>query len=553
MAYGGLVRVPNVATDAARLPRAALTAGTVLSLAVVAGLTTSPSPAGAAFPGANGRIACSGVLATELGNPPPAPQSSLEIFSINPDGTGETRLQRNTNSDLNPRYSADGTKIAFIKDNQVWTMNADGSNERGPLTGPSAIASAPTSTGTVGLVGGWSPDGTQIIFDTNRTGNNEVFKINADGSNPVNLTNNPGSPGVGASDVQPAWSPDGTKIAFRSERAGSPTNRSIFVMNADGTDVTNLTGDSPAEESAPDWSPDGRQLVFHSDRASFPRAARNLEIYRMNAADGSHLTQLTFSDFSGGGGTASPNFDLTGYDLFPHWSPAGDRIVFHSGRAPEFRDSGQAGIIAQWEAYTIDAVNGEGAGGSITRLTNRAGNDERCGWQPVPRATQQPPATPGGGGYPLPPGGGSGGDSGGLALPAGNSAGVKATGRTKSGGLVIVGSNGDDQIVGTGKGDRITGGGGRDTIRGGGGSDSISGGSAAIGSRAGRAPTRSPAARATTGSPAIRATTGSTAIRATTGSPVARATTACRARRATTRSRAGRARTAWRTGRAAIG
>jgi len=85
------------------------------------------------------------------------------------------------------------------------------------------------------------------------------------------------------------------------------------------------------------------------------------------------------------------------------------------------------------------------------------------------------PAPPAGG--PAPPTSPPGGGGGGLACPAGNSAGVRCTGRTKSGGLVIVGTNGDDTIVGTGKGDRITGGGGRDTIRGGGGNDSISGGS----------------------------------------------------------------------------
>ncbi len=91
------------------------------------------------------------------------------------------------------------------------------------------------------------------------------------------------------------------------------------------------------------------------------------------------------------------------------------------------------------------------------------------------RFTQNPfyalPTQPSSPGRGSPPGGG------GIACPAGNSAGVRCTGRTKSGGLVIVGTNGDDRIVGTGKGDRITGGGGRDTINGGGGSDSISGGS----------------------------------------------------------------------------
>ena len=95
--------------------RPVLGAATAVALAILSALSVADAPAEAAFPGANGRIACSGVLATELGNPRPAPQSSLEIFSINPDGTGETRLQRNTNSDLNPRYSADGTKIALSR------------------------------------------------------------------------------------------------------------------------------------------------------------------------------------------------------------------------------------------------------------------------------------------------------------------------------------------------------------------------------------------------------------------------------------------------------
>jgi hypothetical protein len=72
----------------------------------------------------------------------------------------------------------------------------------------------------------------------------------------------------------------------------------------------------------------------------------------------------------------------------------GDRIVFQSGRAQEFRDTGQGGIVAQWEVYTIDAVHGEGVGGDLRRLTHRAGNDERCDWQPLPATTAPPPPPP---------------------------------------------------------------------------------------------------------------------------------------------------------------
>nr|MDQ3612488.1 hypothetical protein [Actinomycetota bacterium] len=60
-------------------------------------------------------------------------------------------------------------------------------------------------------------------------------------------------------------------------------------------------------------------------------------------------------------------------------------------------DTGSNGIIGQWEVYHVDAVNGEGPGGSPpVRLTNRAGNDERCNWQPlaIPPAPLPPAPDP---------------------------------------------------------------------------------------------------------------------------------------------------------------
>ncbi len=352
-----------------------------LGVAAAIGLSIGGTTAQAAFPGANGRIICSGALATEFADPVPPGQSRLELFSINPDATGETRLMVNTNSDFSPRYSADGTKVAWVRDSQIWTMNADGSNQTGPLT----------TQGSNTFMGDWSPDGSKLVFQSNRDGNFEVYVMNADGSNPVNLTNN-ATAGLN-NDSQPSWSPDGTKIAFHSNRDG---NSNIHVMNADGSNVVNLTGSSLAEESAPRWSADGTKIAFQSDRAAFPRpgVARNLEIYRMNA-DGSNVKQLTYNDYDAAEGPATLN--LTGFDLNPAWSPDGTRIVFHSGRAAEHRGTGApgSGIIGQWEAYTIDAVDGEGPGGTAPlRLTNRAGNDERCDWQAVAAPPPPPPPPP---------------------------------------------------------------------------------------------------------------------------------------------------------------
>ena len=413
------------------------------ALALLTAVSFGPATAGAAFPGKNGKIGCSGHLASgpyPTVQAPPGFGPSLEIFLMDADGSGTQRLTNNSVADFATKFSPDGRRIAFQREDlHLWTMNVDG-------TAQTQLTNLGTST-----PGSWSPDGRQIVFQTNRDGNFEIYKMNADGSNQVNLTNN-ATPGANI-DQFPAWSPDGKKIAFRSNRTGA--QQDIYTMNPDGTGVTNLTAPSLAEESYAAWSPDGRQIAFHSDRDAFGIGRtlnRNLEIYRMNA-DGSGVTRLTFNDFTGGGGGViggNPGADLTGYDMFPAWSPAGDRIVFQSGRAQEFRDTGQGGIVAQWEVYTVDAVKGEGVGGDLRRLTNRAGNDERCDWQPIPATGAGPPRT---GIYPPPP--------------------APFTGCPGSTANVIRGTSAGDRINGTPAGDRIFAGTGNDTVDGLAGDDCV--------------------------------------------------------------------------------
>src|SRR5687767_10917128 len=106
-------------------PRRLATALVATALSLLAGLTLAAGSAQAAFPGTNGLIACSGPLGTI---PAPTGTSFLELFTMDssgamePDGspnsfrpTSQVRLTTNTTSEFNPRYSADGTKIAFVK------------------------------------------------------------------------------------------------------------------------------------------------------------------------------------------------------------------------------------------------------------------------------------------------------------------------------------------------------------------------------------------------------------------------------------------------------
>ncbi|PYS72080.1 MAG: hypothetical protein DMF69_08600, partial [Acidobacteria bacterium] len=219
-----------------------------------------------------------------------------EIYSMNSDGSNQTRLTNDAGTDNDPTWSPDGSKIAFETNRtgnfEIFSMNANGSAQTN-LTNNAADEDSAS----------WSPDGTKIAFVSDRDGNLEIYVMNANGSGQTRLTN------VAGTDESPAWSPDGTKLAFESERDG---NREIYVMNANGTNQLRLTNNTTTDSAAA-WSPDGTKLVFGSTRDG------NYEIYSMDA-NGSNQVRLT---------------NNIGGDTFPSFSPDGTQITFGGARDPQ--------------------------------------------------------------------------------------------------------------------------------------------------------------------------------------------------------------------------
>ena len=115
----------------------------------------------------------------------------------------------------------------------------------------------------------------RIAFVSDRDGNHEIYVMNADGSEQSNLTMN------SAADEHPCWSPDGSRIAFTSNR---DDNFDVYTMNADGSGVKNLTRHA-ADDWGPSWSPDGSRIAFMSWRDG------NNEIYVIQA-DGREQVRL---------------------------------------------------------------------------------------------------------------------------------------------------------------------------------------------------------------------------------------------------------------------
>ncbi len=186
--------------------------------------------------------------------------ASNEIYTVFANGTGLRRITNNSSADYHARWSPDGSELVFNSDRsgnpEIYTMRIDGTGVHRVTTSSSADFNP-----------AWSPDGQWIAFTSDRSGNLELYKVHPDGSGLTRLTTN------AADDYSPTWSPTGAKLAFTSNRSG---NYEIWTMNADGSGLVNVTN-NPADDERAAWSPDGTKLVFETDREG------DREIYVMDA------------------------------------------------------------------------------------------------------------------------------------------------------------------------------------------------------------------------------------------------------------------------------
>lgn len=151
-------------------------------------------------------------------------------------------------------YSPDGRSMVYVHDIlqgtdgklQINGCKADGTQPE-QLVPHKAFEESPR----------WSPDGTRLAFVSTRDGNQEIYTCLPGGKEVKRLTSHPGF------DHHPAWSPDGGRIAFISSREGP---EALWVMRADGTELRRLTR-FDGLESWPAWHPDGKQLVVARNRA----------------------------------------------------------------------------------------------------------------------------------------------------------------------------------------------------------------------------------------------------------------------------------------------
>lgn len=185
------------------------------------------------------------------------------------DGANHRYLTSGQAMALTPRYSPDYSKILYLSylNGQPSIYAYDLATNRQTLV---------ARTGSPTLAPRWSPDGRWVLYSMSQGGTTDIYRVSsAGGGTPQRLTNGPGI-NIGGS-----YSPDGSKIVFEGDRSGS---QQIYVMNADGSNQRRISFFG-GRAATPEWSPRGDQI-------SFTHIAGNLRVAVMNPNGGAmrHLT-----------------------------------------------------------------------------------------------------------------------------------------------------------------------------------------------------------------------------------------------------------------------
>jgi Tol biopolymer transport system component len=251
---------------------------------------------------------------------------------MNEDGSDVKQIT-NIGRVYDAHYSPDGTKIIFSRPagrngyNDIWTMNADGSNMVNLTNTQDNIEAFPS----------YSPDGTRIAYTFASPAGVEIYVSNTDGSNRKPLT-------TGGYDLLPLWSPDGARVAFMSLRGAQVRGGyQIWVVNAAGTNLKQVTSNATANEY-PVWSPDSSQLAY----SQF--AGNGWRVVAKNA-DGSGAERVVIASI----GNTPGNSTVVGA-----WK--GNRILI-------------GGYKGNWDVYMVNAD-----GTNLAQLTTDEKDDTPSDW-----------------------------------------------------------------------------------------------------------------------------------------------------------------------------
>ncbi len=261
--------------------------------------------------------------------------ASSRLYAVSLSGGDQHALWEGTTNDSAPRWSPDGTQIAFSR--------SPANNDIGIYVGDVAGVDLHrlTSSNLLATTPDWAPDGSRLAFtaapsEAGVDANFDIYTVRSDRTGLLRLT-------TGAStDAFPSWAPDGKSLVY--SRYTSPAKADLFVIQADGSAPRRLTKTEHA--FYPAWSPREKRIAFVGGTKG------HADLYTI-ASGGGKATRL-----------ARTKLD----EATPAWSPDGSKIVF-----TRLGSSGETGNLY----LSTATVSG------VRRITRGPTLDVSAGWNPA--------------------------------------------------------------------------------------------------------------------------------------------------------------------------
>ena len=235
-----------------------------------------------------------------------------DIWIMASSGGEATRITEGPANDQWPKFSPDGSKIAYFS-------NAKDNNDLFVIDLSSRKVTQVTKHKSDDMFHNWSPDGKSLVFCSERSGNRDIWVIELETGTARQITKHQGG------DDDPCFSPDGKLIAFDSGRAGT---QAIYVCDVNGENIRRVTPGSGFLQ-VPCFSPDGQMLVY--------------EAFQPGSNESGGLFVISVQ--------GGPSMQISRDGQTACWSPRGDFIYFaakrragegvYRVRAPESVEAGE--------------------------------------------------------------------------------------------------------------------------------------------------------------------------------------------------------------------
>lgn len=240
---------------------------------------------------------------------------NTDIYSADETGANLLRLTSSPFIETAPQLSPNRDRVAYTSNAtgqfQLYTMNRDGSDAR-------QVTLLPVDGYfNQGIGYRWSPDGAQLIYSSY----NKLYRINRDGTGLTLLATAPADRHFRECD----WTAQGNRILVQTVGI-SVYDAEIYLMNADGSNRTQLIGNLPGRLDSPSFSVDGRRVLYTRDVDGFDDATGrqlNAHVFTQNV-DGTGTLDVS----AGPGGTTGAGKPTGFNDVVPRYAPDGSKIIF---------------------------------------------------------------------------------------------------------------------------------------------------------------------------------------------------------------------------------